>query len=120
MTGAAGQPVRLFAMARGPHWTLIGYQTDRGASPAARLNLHIHRIGPDGDVHDSGGHFAAAYGVKAGDWVLVRPDGYVGGIFGFSADQRDSLSKFIDRVGLTSPSTLQTTTPGPAIVVPAL
>jgi 2-polyprenyl-6-methoxyphenol hydroxylase-like FAD-dependent oxidoreductase len=121
MTGAAGQPVRLFAMTRGPHWTLIGYETDRAASPAPRRDLYIHRIGADGDVHDSGGHFASAYGVEAGEWVLVRLDGYVSGIFfGFSADQSDRLSKFMERVGLTSPRNLQTTTPGPVVVVPAL
>ena len=35
-------------------------------------------MGPDGDIVDDGHHMRDAYGVEAGDWVLVRPDGYIG------------------------------------------
>ena len=103
MTGAAGQPVRLFSLMQGPHWTLIGYATDREATPPPRRDLHIHRIGTDGGVRDSGDHFAATYDVRPGDWVLIRPDGYVGGIFG--AGQRDSLTTYMALVGLTARTT---------------
>ena len=113
MTGAAGQPVRLFSLMQGPRWTLIGYVTDREATPPPRRALHIHRIGTDADVRDSGDHFAATYDVRPGDWVLIRPDGYVGGIFG--AGQRDSLTHFMAQVGLTA----RTTGPGAPTAAPA-
>jgi 2-polyprenyl-6-methoxyphenol hydroxylase-like FAD-dependent oxidoreductase len=79
MRGAAGQPVRLFELFRGPHWTLLGHEADRPAIPPRR-RLHIHRVGAGGDVIDAAGHLRAAYGVAPGDWVLVRPDGYVGAV----------------------------------------
>jgi hypothetical protein len=42
--------------------------------------LHIHTIGPRGDIIDDGGLFRDAYALRPGDWMLVRPDGYVGAI----------------------------------------
>ena len=77
--GAAGQPRRLFELFKGAHWTLLGYEVDREAVPP-RAGLHIHTIGTRGDLLDDGGHFQAAYAPMPGDWVLVRPDGYVGAI----------------------------------------
>lgn len=97
LRGAAGQPVRLFELLRGPHWTLLGYQANRTAMPA-RAGLHIHCIGPDGELIDEGEHFRSAYAVSSGDWVLVRPDGYIGAIVG--ARQTDALTRFMDEQGL--------------------
>ncbi|MET0363728.1 MAG: FAD-dependent oxidoreductase [Sphingobium sp.] len=81
--GAAGQPHRLFDLFRGPHWTLLTYGD---ASMATRPGLHAHAIGQRGDLADDAGQFRAAYGVAAGDRVLVRPDGYVGAIVGAGED----------------------------------
>ena len=75
---AAGQPVRLFDLFAGPHWTLLGYETDDAPSP--RTGVQAHRIGAAGEIVDVGGHIAAAYGFAPGDWVLVRPDGYVAAV----------------------------------------
>lgn len=74
--GAAGQARRLFDLFRGPHWTLLGYAADQAVTP--RAGVHVHRIGAD--IVDDGGHIAAAYGLEAGMWALVRPDGYVAGL----------------------------------------
>ncbi|OSQ36383.1 FAD-dependent oxidoreductase [Thalassospira mesophila] len=79
--GAAGQPIRLFEVFKGPHWTLIGYQATRDLVPS-RPGLHIHTIGPRGDIVDHDGHFDNAYALVPGDWILVRPDGYIGCIVG--------------------------------------
>ena len=46
--GAARQPTRLFNLFQGPHWTLLGYETERGQSIAPRLGLRIHVVGPVG------------------------------------------------------------------------
>ncbi|CAM9683662.1 unnamed protein product, partial [Phaeothamnion confervicola] len=73
LQGAGGQPIRLFQLLAGTHWTLVGYETDERCE--ARAGLRIYRIG--GDLLDSQGYFCEAYGVKSGEWVLVRPDGYI-------------------------------------------
>jgi hypothetical protein len=98
MRGAAGQATRLFTLFSGTHWTLIGYEPEGRAPIAVRAGLHIHVVGTGGDVIDDGNHFREAYGLAAGDWVLVRPDGYVGAIV--SADNIAALEIFLASVGL--------------------
>ena len=95
--GAAGQPTRLFKLFQGPHWTLLGYQVDRAAI-APRRDLHIHTVGVRGDIVDESGYVRDAYGVSAGDWVLVRPDGYIGAIV--SSGEIAALYRYLDDVGL--------------------
>ncbi|MEA3020137.1 MAG: hypothetical protein QOI47_1661 [Actinomycetota bacterium] len=77
---ASGQPTRLFNLFHGPHWTLLGCEVEPGSAPAPRPGLRIHIVGPRGDIIDDGGHVRDAYGLSPGDWVLVRPDGYIGAI----------------------------------------
>jgi 2-polyprenyl-6-methoxyphenol hydroxylase-like FAD-dependent oxidoreductase len=77
--GAAGQPRRLFDLFAGPHWTLLGVDVDAECAPSL-AGLRVHTFGSRGDLIDDRRQFMDAYGVSAGDWVLVRPDGYVGAI----------------------------------------
>jgi 2-polyprenyl-6-methoxyphenol hydroxylase-like FAD-dependent oxidoreductase len=95
--GAGGQSTRLFELFKGAHWTLLGVEVERDVV-APRRGLHIHTIGPSGDVVDDGGHVQEAYAVSPGDWVLVRPDGYVGAIVS-SRDIRE-LENYLRTVGL--------------------
>lgn len=95
--GAAGQSTRLFDLFRGTHWTLLGYEVERGSVPP-RKGLHIHIFGATGDVFDDRGHFRDAYDLTAGDWVLVRPDGYIGAIV-TDADV-ETLEAYLARTGL--------------------
>jgi hypothetical protein len=97
--GATGQPTRLFSLFRGPHWTLLGCEADR-AGVSARPGLRVHIVGPRGDVVDDGGHFRDAYGLSPGDWVLVRPDGYLGAIVG--ANDVPALERYLREVGITA------------------
>jgi 2-polyprenyl-6-methoxyphenol hydroxylase-like FAD-dependent oxidoreductase len=76
--GRAGQPTRLFSLFQGPHWTLLGYEV--AAQPQPRKGLRSVAVGGHGDVVDNGGHIADAYGLAAGHYVLVRPDGYIAAI----------------------------------------
>jgi hypothetical protein len=99
MRGAAGQPTRLFSLFRGTHWTLLGCETDR-AAVAPRPRLHVHVVGPGGDIVDDGGHFRDAYGVSPGDWMLVRPDGYVGAVVG--ADDVPLIERYLVEVGVAA------------------
>jgi 2-polyprenyl-6-methoxyphenol hydroxylase-like FAD-dependent oxidoreductase len=98
--GAAGQPTRLFKLFEGPHWTLLGYETDRRSTIAPRVGLRIHLVGPRGDFIDDGGHVRDAYGLSPGDWVLVRPDGYVGAIV--SGAEVSALAPYLARVGVAA------------------
>ena len=100
MRGVAGQPIRLFSLFQGPHWTLLGYEVDPASVIAPRAHLHIHRVGVRGNIIDDGGHFRAAYGLAPETWVLVRPDGYVGAIV--SADEVRVLSQYLNGLGLHS------------------
>ncbi|MGN6268484.1 MAG: FAD-dependent oxidoreductase [Sphingomonas sp.] len=75
--GHAGQPTRLFDLFRGPHWTLLGWGAEE--RPAPRKGLRIVTVGHQGDIVDDG-HIADAYGLAAGQWALVRPDGYLAAI----------------------------------------
>jgi 2-polyprenyl-6-methoxyphenol hydroxylase-like FAD-dependent oxidoreductase len=97
--GAAGQPTRLFSLFRGPHWTLLGWEPDHAAI-APGPGLHIHIVGLRGDVVDDAGHFRDTYGLSPGEWVLVRPDGYVGAIVG--ADDVPTLERYLAEVGVTA------------------
>jgi hypothetical protein len=94
--GAAGQPNRLFNLFKGTHWTLLGYEVDRMATIGARAGLHIHIVGPRGDLVDSGGYIRDGYGLKPGEWVLIRPDGYVGAIV--TSDEIAALEVYLDTV----------------------
>ncbi|MGD0142750.1 MAG: FAD-dependent oxidoreductase [Rhizomicrobium sp.] len=96
--GAAGLPARLFNLFEGPHWTLLGFGVDRLGGAAPRAGLHIHAVGPHGDIADDEGHFRAAYGLTPGDWVLVRPDGYIGAIV--SSANLPALESYLESVGL--------------------
>ena len=95
--GAAGQPTRLFSLFKGPHWTLIGQDAARDVAPA-RPCLHIHTFGSHGDLVDDRGSFSDVYGLASGDWVLVRPDGYIGAIVG--RNDIGALENYLDGVAL--------------------
>jgi 2-polyprenyl-6-methoxyphenol hydroxylase-like FAD-dependent oxidoreductase len=97
LRGAAGQPTRLFNLFQGPHWTLLGYEVVRDLV-LPRPELHIHTFGGRGDIVDEGGHIRDAYALTPGEWVLVRPDGYVGDIV--SSEEVAALETYLRTVGL--------------------
>ena len=89
--GAARQPVRLFSLMTGPHWTVIGVEADYVLERLSAKGVHVHVIGLGGDLKDSYGQFAAVYGLSPGDWLLIRPDGYVGAILGAGSGTSPSM-----------------------------
>lgn len=95
--GAAGQSTRLFALFKGAHWTLLGYEVERDDVPP-RPGLHIHTVGACGDLADEDGYLRDAYGLTSGDWVLVRPDGYIGAIV--SSGEVGALETYLRGMGL--------------------
>ncbi len=97
LRGAGGCPRRLFDLFAATHWSLIGYETTLEIA-APRSALRIHHVGAGQELSDDDGHLRDAYGLAPGEWVLVRPDGYVGAIFRF--DEAGALASYLDEVGL--------------------
>ncbi|WP_425965070.1 FAD-dependent oxidoreductase [Rhizobium nepotum] len=98
LRGAAGCFRRLFDLFTGSHWTLVGFEAERDITKG-RKGLRIYRVGPGCELQDMAGHFRNAYGLVPGEWVLVRPDGYVAAIV--TPDEVSVLQTFFSEVGLT-------------------
>ena len=79
----------------------MGYEVERDRV-SARRGLHIHTFGPRGDLLDEGGHFRDAYTLNPGDWLLVRPDGYIGAIV--ASNEVEPLEDYLRKVGLAAES----------------
>jgi 2-polyprenyl-6-methoxyphenol hydroxylase-like FAD-dependent oxidoreductase len=90
---ANGEPVRLFDMFRGPHFTLVrlfgpdGALSGRGLRGVKRVDVSTtpKTVGDaqfyDAQVYvDAFSHVATAYGRGKGEHMLIRPDGYIGWI----------------------------------------
>lgn len=91
-----GRTIRLFELFRGPHWTLIRYDTGTPAPKSVPKGMRAVTIGSNGEIHDSDGFFAHAYDLAAGDCVLIRPDGYVGAIV--PAGKEVALESYFEQV----------------------
>lgn len=94
----SGTRLRLFELFRGTHWTLIGFDVTPMQSPQAQ-DLHVHFFGPGGNLVDCDGHFHDAYGLERGEWMLVRPDGYIGAIV--ASDNLVPLKNYLRRAGVS-------------------
>lgn len=104
LKGAAGQPVRLFDLLKGPHWTLLEFEVQTVAVNP-RKGLHIHSIGQGGDLIDNENRFRDTYEVASGDRILVRPDGYVGAIV--SQGDVAALEAYLHDVGFKTRMTAE-------------
>jgi hypothetical protein len=58
----------------------------------------VHAVGHGGDLLDTQRHWQDAYGLSPGEWVLVRPDGYVGAIV--ASDRPEALAAYLQRAGI--------------------
>ena len=96
LMGAAGQPVRLFTLLTGTHWTLLGYETTEVTKP--RTGLRVHRIGLGCELQDDHLQLRSAYQLSPGEWVLVRPDGYLAAIV--RSEQLGMLERYLQSAGV--------------------
>ena len=94
----SGAPRRLFELFRGTHWTLIGFHVPPTQAPEMH-DLHVYLFGPGGNLVDSNSHFHDAYGLEKGDWMVVRPDGYIGAIV--ASDNLEALLHYLQRAGVS-------------------
>ncbi|SDL65340.1 putative polyketide hydroxylase [Lentzea albidocapillata subsp. violacea] len=73
----------------GRRFVLFGYETDVAGArdEAARVGVELDALRVGADLEDPHGEFAGKYQVRAGDAVLVRPDGFVAwrGVFSAAA-----------------------------------
>ena len=90
--GAGGSPTRLFNLFKGTHWTLL---VNGLSTFPARAGLHIHSIGPGMEIEDHLDQFARFYGLGEDAAALVRPDGYLAGVF--HKDSEAVLREHLDR-----------------------
>lgn len=100
--GAGGQLTRIFALLKGPRWTILGNDISSDAKAALRrAGVGLHEVGTGGDLADVHGQFRAAYALQPGELALVRPDGYIGAIV--DATGIDALERYMRGVGLQMP-----------------
>ncbi|HTJ29125.1 MAG TPA: FAD-dependent oxidoreductase [Acidobacteriaceae bacterium] len=101
-----GSPVRLFDLYRGVHWTLVrlfgagSWAVDemdgvRFVDVVTQNSVGGAASGIAEVFVDIGGHVAEAYG-GSGEWMLVRPDGYLGWVG--SAGDLEDLKAYLKRV----------------------
>jgi len=86
---AAGVPIRLFDVFRGPHFTLLAFdrpvdaltseiEQRYGTGVSTHSVIRPGHPAENGAIVDIENHAHRAYDVEAGALVLVRPDGYIG------------------------------------------
>jgi 2-polyprenyl-6-methoxyphenol hydroxylase-like FAD-dependent oxidoreductase len=92
--------LRLFDLTRGGRFTLLnfGATTPVEASLSGLRTLHVVDEPTDpGDIADSEGHLASAYGATDRTLVLIRPDGHVGLIS--DAGDLQAVSAYLAAIG---------------------
>lgn len=77
LTGAAGQPRRLFDMLAGPQWTMLMSASTYRPAATAGTGLRMVSVGSQAELRDPSNQL----GLTQGDCLLIRPDGYIGAIF---------------------------------------
>jgi 2-polyprenyl-6-methoxyphenol hydroxylase-like FAD-dependent oxidoreductase len=108
---ANGSPVRLFDFFRGPHFTLLCVRPSEAAT--ARINpgdikqVAVFPSRPAENLPtvsaifvDSAGYFAEIYGGASDEFMLIRPDGYIGWI-GNKSSLAELRTYLASRLGLT-------------------
>jgi 2-polyprenyl-6-methoxyphenol hydroxylase-like FAD-dependent oxidoreductase len=95
LTGAAGQPRRLFDLLAGPHWTLLLSQPFYLPVTPAPKGVRVVTVGADAELRDLNNQLA----IRDGQALLIRPDGYVGATFEASnlADVNHYLSRVLSQ-----------------------
>ena len=108
---ATGKPVRLFDFFRGPHFTFLCIRPSEAATArissgdikqvAVFPSRPAENLPTDSAIFvDSAGHFAEIYGGASDEFMLIRPDGYIGWI-GNKSSLADLRTYLAARLGLT-------------------
>lgn len=92
LTGAAGQPRRLFDLLAGPHWTQLVSSPHYPPAAPARQGLRVVTVGEGAELRDTWNQL----GLTEGRSLLIRPDGYVGATF--SCARGKAIDDYLARV----------------------
>lgn len=102
-----GNPLRLFDIFRGTHFTLLLFGESSGGfghgmSALSAAGLHSFKVLPAGTeadgndcLIDAGGQIRENYDVCGDTVILVRPDGYIG----FAGSTQEGLRDYLSQVG---------------------
>ena len=104
-----GQPVRVFDLYRGPHFTAVAYGEraagelqsltwPTGGAPLRRVAINAESASVDQELFDHSAGFKTNYGLTGDTLLLVRPDGYLAGIA-----SRDMLTRTRSAVRMLTP-----------------
>ncbi|WP_167761345.1 FAD-dependent oxidoreductase [Duganella callida] len=77
LTGAGGQPLRLFSLLKSGDAIMLRYEAPAPSALRPRRGLRIVTVGAHAELRDPDGHLRAAYGFTPGEIALIRPDGYI-------------------------------------------
>ena len=93
-----GGSTSIFQLLQGPHWTLFGYETG-DTTFQTNVDLCVYKIGNEGDIVDTYHHIRDAYQLNPGEWILIRPDGYIAAIT--PAQHLADLTKYLaEHIGI--------------------
>jgi hypothetical protein len=77
LTGAGGQPLRLFSLLKSGDCIMLRYEPRDAATLTPRAGLRIIMVGEHAELRDHEGHLRDAYSFVPGDIALLRLDGYL-------------------------------------------
>ena len=80
----SGQPIRIFDLLRGPHWTVLSFGV-----PVGEVGVPVYVVGED--IVDDRGLVAADYQVDGPAVFVIRPDGYIG----LAANDADQVAGYL-------------------------
>jgi hypothetical protein len=81
---ANGNPIRIFELLRGPHWTVLTFGV-----PVGEVGVPVYAVGTD--IVDDQGLVAAGYQVNGPTVFVIRPDGYLG----LAANDADAVAGYL-------------------------
>jgi 2-polyprenyl-6-methoxyphenol hydroxylase-like FAD-dependent oxidoreductase len=81
---ANGNPIRIFDLLRGPHWTVLTFGV-----PVGEVGVPVYAVGTD--IVDDQGLVAADYQVNGPTVFVIRPDGYLG----LAANDADAVAEYL-------------------------
>ncbi|RYZ53035.1 MAG: 2-polyprenyl-6-methoxyphenol hydroxylase [Proteobacteria bacterium] len=81
LRGAGGRTRQVFDLTKGTHFTLLVNGALVEPEKIERAGLRIFQIGKQSELQDEYLEFQKYYGLNDGEAVLIRPDGYIAGVF---------------------------------------
>ncbi|RYZ49854.1 MAG: 2-polyprenyl-6-methoxyphenol hydroxylase, partial [Proteobacteria bacterium] len=98
LRGAGGRMRQIFDLTKGTHFTLLVNGAIKVPERLQRQGLRIFQIGNQSELQDEFLEFQKYYGLLEGEGVLIRPDGYIAGIF--TSSELTTAEIYLQSLGL--------------------